>query len=141
MGASALIALLVLMVPSVSGAESAQTVRFCKGDRIDCIDMPIPVGNKRVAGKYRRNCGYISCTFYFNKAETRSIARGSLPTLAVITYYTGPLGAAGSAAAIAAADEAMDRGYCLKVKVGPAYSTAGMPFSPQTYNSRSDGCV
>ena len=84
----------------------------------------------------------MSCTIYFTKSETKSISRGGSVPIAIIgAALGGPIGAGAGAAAVALADEAMARGYCLKLKVGVGYSTPATPYVPQLYNSRSDGCV
>ncbi len=70
-----------------------------------------------------RRCGYISCTWYFNKAETQDLGNGGSVPVALLG---GPVGIAVAAIGNATIQIASNHGLCLKVQVSlPAKTTWG----------------
>ena len=138
----AITSVVALAVPAAASEvkSSDARARVCEGARSHCVSVSVAPAHGQL--RYKRNCGYVSCTIYFTKSETKSISRGGSVPIAIIgAALGGPIGAGAAAAAVALADEAMSRGYCLKLKAGIGYSTPATPYVPQLYNSRSDGCV
>ncbi|MCM3923178.1 RHS repeat-associated core domain-containing protein [Frankia sp. AiPs1] len=78
-----------------------------------------PTYNSDPSGQWYRNCGYISCTIYFNRRETRDIAYGLGGAAAVSgalpppfnVIFAASLGLLSAEAAIAE-----NHGNCLKIK-------------------------
>lgn len=74
------------------------------------------------AQAYRRTCGYISCTIYLNKSETSDFKDGNAIT-AIPAYFipgAGTLTAAALGLNSGVISIALNHGYCVKLKAGPA---------------------
>lgn len=89
---------------------------------------------------YKRNCGYVSCTFYFNKSETRDIMNLHYGVLGAVTSITGPIGGTLLALTASVAETAINHGGCLKLKVGARYTTPDHLYVLSWYRGSADGC-
>lgn len=67
----------------------------------------------------KRKCGYISCTFYFNKSETSDIKDGLGITAIPVAFIpiAGPITAASMGLNTGAMSIMLNHGYCLKLKI------------------------
>ncbi|MFF5081789.1 hypothetical protein ACFY36_32460 [Actinoplanes sp. NPDC000266] len=87
------------------------------------------------ANAARRNCGIISCTWYFNKSETSDIKDGM--TIAGIPAFFipgfGPLTTGSLEVSAATVSIALNHGQCLKVKIGPG-SNGRLKATPGFHN-------
>lgn len=70
----------------------------------------------------RRKCGYISCTWYFNKSETSDIKDGVAITAIPVAFIpiAGPITAASLGLNSGAISIMANHGFCLKIKIRPA---------------------
>ena len=85
------------------------------------------------------NCGWVTCTVYFDKSETRRIADGSIGVAAVVALCTlagGPIAGAaclaGGAILVLWAQSAQSQNKCLKLKFLPVPPVP--PYWPGTYS-------
>lgn len=71
------------------------------------------------AQAYRRTCGYISCTVYFNKSETSDIKDGLAVTAIPVAFIpvAGPLTAASLGLNSGVISIMANHGYCLQLKL------------------------
>ena len=114
----------------------SSTVTVCGGAPGGCDTVPL-----LAHPLWRRSCGYISCTVYFNHGETRQLAWGQSVVLgAVGGLIGGPITGAVVAALVHGGEEAMAHGACMKLKIGPQYGTLQAPFETQWYTEADKGC-
>jgi hypothetical protein len=92
------------------------------------------------AGRSRRACGRVSRTIYLNRRETRLVKNGGIAAANLLGGYFGPVGRVGIAGASVLADDAYEQGRCVKLKFGLGYSSPTVPFTPQMYAGKSEGC-